>query len=86
MIRTATSRALRQMQELGLIERSAGHGDGRTRRVVLTDLGRDRLEKGEPVARGNNQKLAERLGDDTFEDLKGKLDLIIEGEPALPNL
>jgi MarR family transcriptional regulator for hemolysin len=53
--RTATSRALRQMEEAGLIDRSVGCqedgvGDKRTRTVALTDLGRQRLAEGTSLA------------------------------------
>ena len=52
--RTAASRALRQMEADGLVARHVGEGDGRTREVVLTPLGRDRLTRGEPMAVENN--------------------------------
>ena len=39
--RTATSRALRQMETAGMVMRGAGKIDGRTTTVALTDTGRD---------------------------------------------
>ncbi|MFN3145554.1 MAG: MarR family winged helix-turn-helix transcriptional regulator [Paracoccaceae bacterium] len=64
--RTATSRALRQMEEAGLIDRSVGcpedgGGDKRTRTVALTPLGRQRLAEGTPLAEENARVLESRL-------------------------
>ena len=84
--RTATSRALRQMEAGGLIDRSAGEQDGRTREVALTELGRRRLAQGEPLAEANAATMAARLSASELEDLKSGLDRLIEGEPALANL
>ena len=84
--RTATSRALRQMEEDGLIGRSAGGEDGRTRAVVLTEAGQDRLDRGTPMAEENNDVMAARLSDGEMDALKAQLDKLIEGEPALPKL
>ncbi len=59
--RTATSRALRQMEADGLLARQSGTGDRRTRRVELTDLGRDRIARATPHARENANKLSAAL-------------------------
>ncbi len=67
--RTAASRALRQMQDRGLIDRVAGQGDGRTRTVVLTELGTDQLAKGIPMAEDNNAVMEAQLGERGREDL-----------------
>lgn len=79
--RTAISRALRQMQLDGFIDRMAGDDDGRTRRVRVTATGLDRLARGKPIAEENNRLLIERIGAEAAEDLKEHLDLIIEGAP-----
>ena len=84
--RSAVSRALGQMEKQGLIARIPGDSDGRTRAVKLTDLGTERLEKGTPIAVGNNALMGDRLGDSDVERLKGLLDTLIEGEPAIPKL
>ncbi|MGR3321433.1 MAG: MarR family winged helix-turn-helix transcriptional regulator [Pseudooceanicola sp.] len=78
--RTATSRALRQMESQGLLERASGEGDRRTRRVTLTPKGRDILQKGTPIARRNNQIMADRLRPEEHEMLKLLLDKLIAGE------
>lgn len=59
--RTATSRALRQMEEAGLLARSSGTADRRTRRVVLTDPGRAAIHAATPFARENADIMAARL-------------------------
>ncbi len=84
--RTATSRALRQMEADDLIARAAGDKDGRTRRVRLTEEGKARLEAGTPIAEDNAHRLAERLGAEDVMLLKDRLDKLIAGEPLLPKL
>ena len=78
--RTATSRALRGMEADGLIERTGGDGDRRTRRVKLTGLGDSRIEAGTPFAISNNEVMRSKLSErehKTFLPLLGKL---TEGE------
>ena len=74
--RTATSRALRQMEAQGLLARKCGTGDRRTRRVELTDTGRDRIARGTPFARDNAARLSAALTPAEEAELKrllGKL-------------
>jgi len=59
--RTATSRALRQMEADGLLARSSGTEDRRTRRVELTDKGRAAIIAATPFARANAATMAEQL-------------------------
>ena len=59
--RTATSRALRQMEADGLLARSSGTEDRRTRRVDLTDKGRAAIIAATPFARANAATMAEQL-------------------------
>lgn len=59
--RTATSRALRQMEASGLLARSSGTKDRRTRRVALTDKGQSAIVKATPFARHNAEVMAARL-------------------------
>lgn len=84
--RTATSRALRQMEDARLIARKSGTGDGRTRSVGLTALGQTRLAEGTPLAIANNAAMSDRLSDAELAELKRLLDKLIEGQPALPKL
>lgn len=59
--RTATSRALRQMEDSGLLHRASGTRDRRTRQVCLTPAGRDAIAAATPFARDNAEILAARL-------------------------
>ena len=80
--RTATSRALRQMEAAGLIARGAGTGDGRTRSVALTDEGRALLAEGTPLAQTNNATMEARLDPGERDLLIGLLQKISAGEVA----
>ncbi len=59
--RTATSRALRQMEADGLLARSSGTEDRRTRQVDLTAKGCAAIVAATPFARQNADILAEQL-------------------------
>lgn len=78
--RTATSRALRQMEEAGLIARASGTGDRRTTRVDLTDLGRERLVQGTPMAVESSEVMASRLSPDEHAELERLLEKLRGGE------
>lgn len=80
--RTATSRALRQMEADGMIARAAGTGDRRTTRVALTPLGNALLRKGTPLAIANNAVMAERLDPGELDELRRLLQKLHSGEPA----
>ncbi|MDX5411795.1 MAG: winged helix DNA-binding protein [Rhodobacterales bacterium] len=67
--RTATSRALRQMEAEGLLARSSGTADRRTRRVALTDRGRAAIAEATPFARANAAIMAEQLDRGEHETL-----------------
>lgn len=74
--RTATSRALRHMEDDGLLARSCGTRDKRTRRVELTDKGCAAIRTATPFARENAAILAQQLDPGEEEELKrllGKL-------------
>lgn len=68
--RTATSRALRQMEDAGLLARSCGTDDKRTRRVALTAAGRAAIDSATPFARDNADILAAQLTPDEEALLK----------------
>lgn len=67
--RTATSRALRQMEDAGLITRDGGTGDRRTRCVSLTDRGRAKLAQAEPLALANRVRTEAMLSQDELAEL-----------------
>ena len=78
--RTATSRALRQMEAAGLIERASGEDDRRTTTVTLTAKGRKWLADGTPFAVANNHAMMAKLSDDETAELIRLLDKVVEGE------
>lgn len=59
--RTATSRALRQLEEEGLVARKNGRLDRRTTEVSLTDDGRDRICQATPVCSAHMDELNGRI-------------------------
>ena len=67
--RTATSRALRQMETAGIVKRGAGKGDGRTTTVALTDTGSDLHHQATPMARNNARHWQEKLSKTETEEL-----------------
>lgn len=85
--RTATSRALRGMEDDGLVARHSGKADKRTRRIVLTDKGRVAVTRATPFARENGRLLAALFSEADLALLKQQLRVVIDGTPAdLPAL
>ncbi|SES38369.1 DNA-binding transcriptional regulator, MarR family [Tranquillimonas rosea] len=78
--RTATSRALRQLEAAGLIARKPGVGDRRTTEVSLTDQGREALVRGVPMAEANNAAMAAKLSADELDTLHRLLSRLTRGE------
>lgn len=78
--RTATSRALRNLESDGLVTRASGSGDRRTRNVSLSAKGCAALSAGTPLARANGQAMFDRLGKEDHARLIELLDKLIEGE------
>ncbi|HAV07816.1 MAG TPA: transcriptional regulator [Rhodobacteraceae bacterium] len=67
--RTATSRALRGMEEDGLITRASGDGDRRTRCVMLTTKGEKTIQLATPMARSNARAIADQLAPEERAEL-----------------
>ena len=80
--RTATSRALRQMETAGMIARGAGKTDGRTTTVALTDKGRDLHHRATPMARDNASHWQEKLSKPETEELCRLMAKLRKGEDA----
>ncbi len=78
--RTAASRALRQMEETGLIARKVGTGDRRTTSVTLTAKGRKLLARGTPLARANNALMEARLTECELAELRRLLAKVRHGD------
>ncbi len=81
--RTATSRALRHMEDDGLLARSSGTEDKRTRRVELTDKGSRAIRKATPFARENAQIMGAQLAPGEEDELK-RLLTKLQGDAGLP--
>jgi DNA-binding MarR family transcriptional regulator len=80
--RTATSRALRQMEADGLLARSSGTEDRRTRRVELTPKGCAAITAATPFARANAAIMAEQLDPDEHAALLRLLAKLRPGDDA----
>ena len=78
--RTATSRALRQMEGAGMIARRTGADDRRMTSVRLTAAGRTLLQRGTPLAQKNNAIIEQRLDSNERAELRRLLAKMREGE------
>ncbi|MCU4654030.1 MarR family transcriptional regulator [Roseibacterium sp. SDUM158016] len=78
--RTATSRALRQLENDGLIGREMGREDRRTTEVSLTDEGRARLRAAMPLCVENMAHFNAKLSAAESLELKRLLTLLTAGE------
>lgn len=67
--RAATSRALLQLENEGLLLRKSGLKDRRTRDISLTSKGKRLVAQGTPFARENAAILAARLTEQEHENL-----------------
>ncbi|MEM7524520.1 MAG: MarR family winged helix-turn-helix transcriptional regulator [Pseudomonadota bacterium] len=59
--RAAVSRTLRRLEDDGRLKSEVGDVDGRSRRVMLTDAGRDVLNRATASAQANAEDFAERF-------------------------
>lgn len=80
--RTATSRALRDLEAGGLIERRIGRTDRRTTDVLLTELGRTQIMAALPRCLETVARFDRMLGREQSEALKNLLDSLIAAEEA----
>jgi DNA-binding MarR family transcriptional regulator len=78
--RTATSRALRQLETEELIEREMGREDRRTTEVSLTDKGRVRMQEAMPICIENMQHFNAKLNAAEALELKRLLIKLSAGE------
>ena len=80
--RTATSRALRQLEDDGLIAREMGREDRRTTTVSLTEEGLLRLMAARPVCKENMDHFNAKLSAEEALELKRLLAALDSGEPG----
>ncbi|WP_114966262.1 MarR family winged helix-turn-helix transcriptional regulator [Alkalilacustris brevis] len=78
--RSATSRALRGMEDAGLLVRFNGEPDRRTTRVKLTEGGRELLLRATPVAEENGSHFLGKLSADEVQQLARIMASMREGE------
>ncbi len=83
--RTATSRALRAMEEAGLLARRAADCDRRMTEVALTARGRDLVRQGTPLALENNRLISDKLSSAEETRLQRLLEQVIAGEERALN-
>ncbi|KIC36884.1 MarR family winged helix-turn-helix transcriptional regulator [Leisingera sp. ANG-M7] len=81
--RTATSRALRQMEASGLITRGSGEGDGRSIRVTLTAAGQSALQAVLPIAQENAAYFEAKLTAGELEALRQSAARLLQDEPRI---
>ena len=78
--RTATSRALRVLENEGLIAREMGRDDRRTTEVKLTEAGQAQFNAMLPACRDANMHFHEKLTEDELATLRRLLTKLTEGE------
>lgn len=81
--RTATSRALRQMEASGLIFRSSGGGDGRSVQVRLTESGQTTLQAVLPIAQENAAHFETKLSSRELDWLRSSAAKLLRDEPRI---
>ncbi|MBY6057138.1 MarR family transcriptional regulator [Leisingera daeponensis] len=81
--RTATSRALRQMEAGGLVTRSSGPGDGRSIRVALTGPGQAALQAVLPIAQENAAHFEAKLSESELAQLRQAAAKLLQDEPRI---
>ena len=78
--RSAISRALRTMEEMQLITRCGTEHDGRGVEIVLTEKGRQVMEKCQPLVEGLNQQFIGKLPASDLQTVLDGIDTLSAGE------
>lgn len=78
--RTATSRALRVLENEGLVSRAIGQEDRRTTEVTMTAAGYDRMFQAVPTCRETMNRFNAKLSDMERAELKRLLVKLCDGE------
>ena len=78
----AISKAARELEALGYLERTAGE-DARVRRLALTDRGRAAVEAGREARASLNEELARALGAERVAAAAGTLRDALEARGAM---
>ena len=80
----AVSKAVRELEALGYVERWSDPADGRVRRVALTEKGRAVLEAGRAHRAALNAELAQALGAERADAAARTLKAALEARGAMP--
>ncbi len=78
--RTAISRALRQMEKNGFLNRESGKSDRRTTDVVLTEKGQDTLAAVNKIAQENSAHFLAKINEDDRHLLSSLMENLRHGE------
>jgi DNA-binding MarR family transcriptional regulator len=82
----AISKTVRELEGLGYVERSADPGDGRVRRVALTERGRAVLEAGRDARARLDAELIAALGEQRVAEAAATLRAALEARGAMPEV
>ncbi len=80
----AVSKAVRELEALGYVERWSDPADGRVRRVALTEKGRAVLEAGRAARAAVIRELVEALGAERADAAARTLKAALEARGAMP--
>ena len=80
----AISKAVRELEAQGYVDRWGDPADGRVRRVALTDTGRAVLDAGREIRAQLNAELVAALGAERAESAAGALKAALEALGAMP--
>jgi DNA-binding MarR family transcriptional regulator len=80
----AISKAARELEALGYVERVVGDEDARVRRLALTVRGRAVVEAGRELRAAINAELAEALGSERVQAAAHTLRAALEARGAMP--
>jgi DNA-binding MarR family transcriptional regulator len=81
MDRTTLTRNLGPLSRAGLVDVRPGD-DRRSRAIVLTDAGRERLAEAQPLWRDAQSDIVQRLGDQSLNDFFRQLDRLENASQA----
>ncbi|WP_136658929.1 MarR family winged helix-turn-helix transcriptional regulator [Nitratireductor sp. XY-223] len=78
--RSAVSRALRTMEDMGLISRCGADGDGRGVEIRLTERGRSVMEQCRPLVEQLNDHFTDKIAQDELAAVLRLVDALSAGE------
>jgi DNA-binding MarR family transcriptional regulator len=82
----AMSQLIQDLEERGYVERRPDPEDGRCKRVVLTDVGRDVIRAARDGRRRLEERWSRHLGEKGLSSLQTLLIRLLEAEDAIPEV